>query len=118
MQTGDGTLPSRERQHIDTVELYGSIEDFVARLARDHRCQGALAGTVRTHHRVHLTRRHGEVDPSQDLFALYSNTQIGDDERAHERSPRFKLTVTTTLPSMTALHVIGLDVEVGHALGP
>ena len=85
VEAGGGALPRRQRQHVGAVERDRPGGDRVAGLAHHDRRERALAGAVRAHHRVHLARRHGEVDALQDLACRRPAREALDLERAHER---------------------------------
>ena len=52
------------------VEEDLALRDLVGRMAHEGVRQRGLAGPVRAHDRVHLVRRHGEVDAAYDLGAV------------------------------------------------
>src|SRR5262249_28599517 len=70
----------------------------VARMARQHLGQRALAGPVRTHDRVHLTRLHLQADALEDVRpVLDARTQTAD--RQHQPMLPSKLTPSSFVAS-------------------
>ena len=69
--------------------LHFACGDGVARPAREHVGEGALARAVRSHDGVHLARANFERQAVEDLLALDADVQIVDREhRSHVSPPR------------------------------
>ena len=87
MQPGNGTLPRRKGEDVDTIERDASRCHRVAGLAHHDAGQRALAGAVRAHHCVDLARADDEVDPLEDLAVADGGVEVPDLEGAHELTP-------------------------------
>ena len=60
-----GTVLRWHLQQILAIEDDLARSDRIGRATRQNSREGALAGAIRTHHSMHLTRVDGEVDPFQ-----------------------------------------------------
>src|SRR6185295_8742734 len=80
------TLVDGHLEDVAAAVRHFTTRDLVARMAHDRERERALAGAVRAHDRVHFPTAHDEVDPLEDLFALYVDVKVFDDE-IRQRSP-------------------------------
>ena len=67
-----------ELEQILALEEDLTACDLVFRMARQHPCEGALAGAVRAHDGVHLARVDGQADTLQDVLVLHPRAQVLD----------------------------------------
>ncbi len=101
MKTGLCATPCRQGQHVDAVEQHRSSEHLVAGLAHDDRRQGALTGTVRTHHCVDLAGVDRQGDPVENGLACDGGNQVADLESAHRFSKSISIMPSTTRATYT-----------------
>ena len=97
-----GALPGRQAQELLTVDRDRATSHLVLVAAHERVRQRRLAGSVRSHDRVHLTGTHLEVDAAQDLVAGDGRVQI-DDLQACSRHDH--------------LHIVAVDLHLVHRHG-
>ena len=73
-------------QQVFAVKGDGAGADRVTFAPGQHLGQRALAGAVRTHDGMHLSRIHREVNSLQDLVAIHTRVQVFDFEQTHRLS--------------------------------
>ncbi len=77
-----GAFLGRQRQQVAPVEAHLTRSHLIALAAREHVRERALAGAVRSHDGVDLTRGEVEVDPLEDLLAVHAGPQIANRQHA------------------------------------
>ena len=94
--SGDGALLGLELEEVDAVEG-DRAADVVAVASDEHVGERALARTVRSHDRVHLARRDGQVDALEDRLVLVFQLDVQIADFQHIVSSRAR--PQPTLPS-------------------
>ena len=75
-----GTFVRIHIEQILTLVDRRAARYFIVLTSCQHGCERALAGSVRSHDGVNLTRVHREVDALEDLDVLDPGLEIGDFE--------------------------------------